>query len=157
MLATFININLECHFSCVHLTKASELKRSALRDFCFLAMYITHESCPTKYLHLPTKFFHSSCSNSLYQVTYGTRLKGTMKQLRTTPTHHHARQKPNVSSDLSHCTHVLDDRMQYEKLCNSLATIEVSEAFVHSSSTIRNHWWVQHYHTPNDSPTTKHA
>ena len=37
------------------------------------------------------------------QVTYVTRLKETMMQLPATPTHHHTRQKPFVSSDLSHC------------------------------------------------------
>ena len=29
--------------------------------------------------------------------------------------------------------------------------------FVHTSSTSQNHWRLQRYHTPNDSPTTKDA
>ena len=53
-------------------------------------------------------------SNTLDQVTYTvhvlteyvTKLKETIKQLQATPTHHHARQKPFMSSNLSHWTHV---------------------------------------------------
>ena len=29
--------------------------------------------------------------------------------------------------------------------------------FVHTTSTSQNHWRLQHYHTSNDSPTTKDA
>ena len=57
-------------------------------------------------LQLPAKFFHSSGSNPIDQVNYVTRLKETMMQLQATPTRHHMRQRPFMSSDLSHCTHL---------------------------------------------------
>ena len=59
-------------------------------------------------LRLHAEFFHSSGSNTIDQFTYVTRLKGTMMQLQPacTPTHHHMKQGPFVSSDLSRCTHV---------------------------------------------------
>ena len=58
-------------------------------------------------LRLPAEFFHNSSSNdNLDPVTYVAKLKETMQNLKATPTRHHAKQKPFVSSDLSHCTHV---------------------------------------------------
>ena len=65
-------------------------------------------------LRLPAKFFLSSDSNTLDQFTYVTtcNLKKTMKQLQATPTQHHVRQKPFVSSDLSHCTHTIPQSSQ---------------------------------------------
>ena len=57
-------------------------------------------------LRLPAEFFHSSRSNTIDQVTYVTRLKEAMTKLQATPTHHHMKQRPFVSSNLSRCTHV---------------------------------------------------
>ena len=57
-------------------------------------------------LHLSAEFFHSSRSNTVDEVTYVTRLKETMMKLRATPTQHHLKQRPFISSDLSRCTHV---------------------------------------------------
>ena len=44
-------------------------------------------------LCFPAEFFHSIGSNTINQVTYVTRLKETMTQLRATPTCHHMRRR----------------------------------------------------------------
>ena len=64
-------------------------------------------------LRLPAEFFHRSGSNTIDQATYVTMLKETMTQLQATPTCHHMQQRPFMSSDLSHCTHVFVYRIQY--------------------------------------------
>ena len=67
-------------------------------------------------LCLPAEFFLNSCSNTLDQVTYVTRLKEMMMQLIANPTHHHMRQKPITSSHLSHCIHVFVRQDAYTRL-----------------------------------------
>ena len=58
-------------------------------------------------LRLPADFFHTTSSNNTAeQVTYATSLKETMRHLQATPTQHHSQQRPFVSKDLAHCTHV---------------------------------------------------
>ena len=52
-------------------------------------------------LHFLAEFFHSSEGSTIDQVTYMTRLKGTMMQMRVAPTHHHMQQRPFMSSDRS--------------------------------------------------------
>ena len=53
------------------------------------------------YIVSSCKLFHSSGNNTLGHVTYVTMLKEMMKQLWATLTHHHAWQKPFVSSNHS--------------------------------------------------------
>ena len=49
-------------------------------------------------LRLPAAFFQSSGSNSIDQVAYVTRLKEMMMKLQATPTHHHMKARPFVST-----------------------------------------------------------
>ena len=58
-------------------------------------------------LRLPGQFFAPSLDKEVIDsASYVSRLRTHMQQVRPTPTSHHARIKPHVSSTLNTCTHV---------------------------------------------------